>query len=86
MIYFMQKHPHNSKEIEMRASEVSQDRALELYKYGSGGGFCILDSVQDFVKGITYNQGHYTIWGEDIDQKECFRRRLSGKLVGEVLK
>lgn len=87
MKYFLHQHPHNSaEEIDMRYREITRDNALTLYKERAGGGFGFLTAVQHFTKGVTYNQGYYTVWGEDINQKECFKRRLAGRLKDDMIK
>lgn len=66
-------------------SEVTASRALELYKDEAGPGFANLSAVPNFVKGRKVRDGVLVLWGEDITDKECFKRRLAGHLAQEIL-
>jgi len=87
MKYFVKKHPRGDHLIFSRrlAEEIIRDRALACYKSRKVGGFGALLTIQLFIRGTTYNQGDFTIWGEEVTEKECFKRRLAGKLSPNIL-
>lgn len=65
--------------------EVSKKFALQEYKTNSGSGFWNLSAVPRFQKGTKIRTPSLILWGENINNAECFRRRLKGTLSNEIL-
>jgi len=77
--------PDIAWEISDKDNEVTAKQALELYKDEAGPGFANLNAVPNFVKGRKVRGGGYVVWGEDITDKECFKRRLAGQLERDIV-
>ena len=67
--------------------QISKERAYNMYKDKAGSGKLNLVAIPNFNKGaeIMIRRGTIKLWGEDISEQECFRRRLIGSLHTDVL-
>lgn len=67
--------------------EITKERAFNMYKERAGKGNLNLLAIPNFNKGneVIIRRGSVRLWGEDINESECFRRRLLGSLHTEVL-
>lgn len=63
------------------ANEITAKTALEMYKHEAGPGFLNLKAVPNFHKGTSIIAPFYRVWGEEITDAECFRRKLEGTLL-----
>ncbi len=65
------------------AEQLSRDVALQHYRDATWGSMSIgsLTAVENLVKGRMVYAMHHNIWGEDISDKELFRRVLKGDVV-----
>lgn len=64
-------------------NEITTKTALAFYKEAAGTGFLNLKAVPNFHKGIRIYMPFCEIWGEEITEAECFRRKLKGTLSDE---
>ena len=89
MKYFIRRPWHTRPDITWEFSEkdteVTAKRARELYKDEAGPGFINLSAVPNFIKGKEVRDGGFVLWGEDITDKECFKRRLAGQLAQDII-
>lgn len=62
--------------------EITNKRALRLYKDKAGPGNENLIAIPNFRGGteVFIRTQSFILWGEDTSEKECFKRRLSGRL------
>lgn len=67
--------------------EITKERAFNMYKDKAGPGKLNLMAMPNFNKGaeVFIRSGTVRLWGEDIGESECFRRRLKGSLHTDVL-
>ena len=67
--------------------EVTRERALFYYRLFNknvrGGGELL--AKPQWQKGQRVSGGFYEVWGENISNKELFRRRLTGDVAKEVV-
>lgn len=68
------------------AYEITPEYALKLYKGATKSKHYNLDALPDFNAGKKVGNAFWTVWGEIVTNKECFRRRLKGELGKEKLK
>lgn len=91
MKYFINKGPAIRPDIDQIISdkdfEVTKDLALRWYALHAGSGKLNLVGKPNFNKGteIIFRQGTVRLWGEDVSDRECFRRRLEGTLHAEIV-
>jgi hypothetical protein len=67
------------------AYEITSRYALELYKGLSKAGQYNLVAVPNFNKGTLVNGKAFSVWGENISDAQCFKKRLDGTLAREIL-
>ena len=72
------------------AYEMTEEKALFWYRLMNRnttreGGIENLIVQPEFRKGVRKVGGFYEIWGENISNRELFRRRLNGQVAKEVI-
>ena len=91
MKYFISRGPAIRADIAQVISdkdyEVSKELALGWYKSNAGRGNLNLLAIPNFNKGVsvTIRRGTVRLWGEDVSDSECFRRRLEGILHTDII-
>lgn len=70
--------------------EMTKEKALFWYRLMNrntvrSGGAENLIVQPEFRSGVRKTGGFYEIWGENISNKELFRRRLTGDVAKEVV-
>lgn len=65
-------------------SEVTSDFAFSIYLDHAGKGMRYLVAHPNHNKGVKIYRNNLCLWGENISNRELFRRRLQGKLANEV--
>lgn len=67
----------------MPAQQLTRDAAMLHYRDATWGNMQLgsLTAVENMIKGKMVHTMHHTIWGEDISDKELFRRVLKGEVV-----
>lgn len=88
MKYFIARGPAPAPElISTKDFEVTRELAQKWYKQHAGPGKLNLIAIPNFNKGteIIFRRGTVRLWGEDISESECFRRRLEGTLHVEIV-
>jgi len=81
MKYFVSRHSLFRPDL---VNETTPKTALELYKENAGSGFFNLKAVPNFQKGILIHGHFYRLWGEEVTDAECFRRKLEGTLLDGI--
>ena len=66
--------------------EITPRYARKLYKAATKPGHDNLEGTMNFNAGTKVSCIFWTVWGEIVTNKECFRRRLKGELATEKLK
>ena len=79
--YFIARHSYFRNDV---VNEITSKTALELYKQNAGPGFLNLKAVPNFHKGVRIVGAFSDVWGEDITDAECFRRKLAGILLDGI--
>lgn len=64
------------------AYELSEKKALEMYTVATKDQY---KAVERFGIGIRVTCKYWSVWGENLSDTECFRRRLAGKMAAEIL-
>ena len=99
MKYFIKKfssHPlsalaHDAANLEVDVVyEMTKEKALFWYRLMNrntirSGGAENLIVKPEFRKGVRKSGGFYEIWGENVSNKELFKRRLNGQVAKEVI-
>ena len=91
MKYFIAKghatFPDISSIISDKDFEVTKELAEKWYTQHAGPGKLNLIGIPNFRAGteIIFRRGTVRLWGEDISESECFRRRLEGTLHVEIV-
>lgn len=67
--------------------EIPKDLAFRIYKSHAGPGKLNLKAIPNYNKGteIIIRRGTVRVWGENISDSECFRRRLEGTLHVDIV-
>jgi len=76
----------SQKVVSEKDFEITRERAFNMYKERAGSGNLNLIAIPNFNKGkeVVIRRGSVRLWGEDISEQECFRRRLVGSLHTDV--
>lgn len=81
MKYFISRNSFSGRD---PVNEITSKTALEMYKREAGPGFLNLKAVPNFHKGAQRTAPFYCVWGEEITEAECFRRKLKGTLLDGI--
>lgn len=75
-----------SRSVPWQDVEITKPRALKLYTDVAGPGKQNLVAMPNFNTGkeVFVRNLSFMLWGEDISEKECFKRKLSGRLWKEI--
>ncbi len=65
--------------------EITTEGAKFSYKQWAGPGFLNLKAIPAFQKGTKVKTSSFILWGEEISNTECFKRRLHGSLKTTIL-
>ena len=74
----------------LRTREVTKSAAFDLYlknagKDKHGKSLRYLVAYPNYNKGVRIRCANFWLWGENISNRELFKRRLRGEVAKEVL-
>ena len=68
------------------AYEVSLEKALEMYTLVAKSQHKSKHmAVMKFMNGTRTTGKYWSLWGENVNDAECFQRKLAGKLAVDLL-
>ena len=79
MKYFAQ-----STTADVPANELTSEKAWDEYVRHAGGGNQRLVARPNFNKGTEIQCKFYKVWGENISNRQLFKRKLEGTIEQEV--
>ena len=88
MKYFMQRAERIPHPMPMLPTtqiyEITPKRAFKEYVECAGKGMKNLTAKPWFDQGATIHRKWYSVWGEDVNDRQVFKRRLEGIIAQEV--